>query len=372
MKLDFKNLFKIEFGIFILYLCINYWNSVSVTLISATLPIIIGLVIAFLVNIVMAIYEKRFFPNSPKKAVKKIRTPLCMLGGFITVAGIIAAVVWLIVPQIVVCVDKVIQELPTASNSVVKWLNNLGFVSKDTIDYIKNINWPDTVGKFFASSAAEIADILVRSLTTVFSVIVTAVLSIIFAIYILLNKNKLKSQFSRVLKHYLKPKWYNKTIYVIQTFNGCFRKYIVGQCTEAVILGVLCTVGMLILGLPDAPMIGALISFTALIPIAGSFLGAIIGAFMIMMTYSFQEAIIFLIFIIILQQLEGNIIYPRVVGSSLGLPPIWVLAAVTVGGGMFGIVGMLMFVPITAAIWKIINDDVKKDSKEETNLADGG
>lgn len=371
MKLDFKSLFKVGLAVFAVYLCIIYWNKISVTIISAALPIIVGLVIAFLVNIVMSLYERRFFPSSTKKFVKKIRTPICMLGGFITVAGIITAIVLLIAPQIVECIDQVIQKLPDATNSVVDWLNGLGFVSEETIEYVNNINWPDTVGKMASSSAADIVNILIRSLTTVFSVVINVFLSIVFAIYILLNKNKLKAQFSRVLKHYLKPNWYRKTTYVIQTFNGCFRRYIVGQCTEAIILGVLCTVGMLILRLPYATMIGPLISFAALIPIAGSFIGAIVGAFMIL-TVNPTDALIFLIFIVVLQQVEGYTIYPKVVGTSIGLPSIWVLAAVTMGGGLFGIPGMLLSVPFTASIWRIIHDDVNKDSEEETDLANGG
>ena len=147
--------------------------------------------------------------------------------------------------------------------------------------------------------------------------------------------------------------------YVLGIVNDCFRKYIVGQCTEAVILGVLCTIGMLLLRLPYATMVGALIAFTALIPIAGAYIGAFVGAFMIL-TVSPAKALIFLIFIVVLQQLEGNIVYPRVVGSSLGLPGIWVLAAVTVGGGVLGIPGMLLGVPLMAAAYKLIRDDVNK------------
>ncbi|WP_277215231.1 AI-2E family transporter [Pseudoflavonifractor capillosus] len=147
--------------------------------------------------------------------------------------------------------------------------------------------------------------------------------------------------------------------------NECFHKYIVGQCTEALILGGLCTLGMLILQLPYATMTGAVIAFTALIPVAGAYIGAGVGAFMIL-TVSPVKAIIFLIFIVILQQLEGNLIYPRVVGSSMGLPGIWVLAAVTVGGGVMGIPGMLLCVPLAAAFYKLLREDVNRiPSKEE-------
>lgn len=163
---------------------------------------------------------------------------------------------------------------------------------------------------------------------------------------------------------------YNKITYVLSIMNDCFRKYIVGQCTEAVILGLLCIIGMLILQLPYATMIGALIALTALIPVAGAYIGAVVGAFMIL-TVSPIKALFFLIFLVVLQQLEGNIIYPKVVGSSLGLPGIWVLAAITVGGGIMGIFGMLIGVPIVAAIYRIVKNDVNKSADPaELALAD--
>ena len=159
---------------------------------------------------------------------------------------------------------------------------------------------------------------------------------------------------------------------MVGVINDCFHRYIVGQCTEAVILGVLCMLGMMIIRLPYATMIGALIGFTALIPVAGAYIGAFVGAFMIL-TVAPVKALIFLVFIVVLQQLEGNLIYPRVVGSSLGLPAIWVLAAVTVGGGVLGVPGMLLGVPLTAAVYRLVRNDVygitenseKKESKEQ-------
>ena len=145
----------------------------------------------------------------------------------------------------------------------------------------------------------------------------------------------------------------------LPSWDDCFHRYIVGQCTEAVILGVLCTVGMLIFRFPYAPMIGALIGFTALIPVAGAYIGAAVGAIMIL-TVSPLKALLFLVFIVVLQQLEGNLIYPKVVGKSIGLPAIWVLAAITVGGSLMGIAGMLISVPITAALYRLLKEDMRR------------
>ena len=157
---------------------------------------------------------------------------------------------------------------------------------------------------------------------------------------------------------YLPKETCRKIRAVVKTMDECFHNYIVGQCTEAVILGVLCILGMLLFRLPYATMVGTLVGFTALIPVAGAYIGAAVGAFMIL-TVSPAKALVFLIFILVLQQLEGNIIYPRVVGQSIGLPAIWVLAAVTVGGGLFGVVGMLLGVPLAATAWKLLGKDMK-------------
>ena len=153
---------------------------------------------------------------------------------------------------------------------------------------------------------------------------------------------------------------------ILGIFDDCFRKYLVGQCTEAVILGALCALGMMIFKFPYAVMIGTLIGFTALIPVAGAYIGAAVGAIMIL-TVSPVQSLLFLVFIVVLQQIEGNLIYPKVVGSSLGLPALWVLAAVTIGGGVMGIPGMLLGVPISAALYRLIKQDVlKKETLQNT------
>ena len=153
---------------------------------------------------------------------------------------------------------------------------------------------------------------------------------------------------------------------MLEVLNDSFSRYIVGQCVEAVILGTLCTLGMLVLRLPYATMVGTLIAFTALIPVAGAYIGGAVGALMVF-SVSPVKALIFLIFLVILQQVEGNLIYPRVVGSSLGLPAIWVLAAVTVGGGIMGIAGMLLGVPVAAALYRLLKEDVNKPQSSDAD-----
>ena len=197
------------------------------------------------------------------------------------------------------------------------------------------------------------------AVSSVFSAIVTFFISLIFSVYLLLGKEQLQDQGKRLLHNYMRPKWVGKIMYVLNIVNDSFHRYIVGQCLEAVILGLLCMIGMFILGLPYAVMIGTLIGFTALIPVAGAYIGAGVGAVMVF-TVSPVEALIFLIFVLVIQQVEGNLIYPKVVGNSIGLPAIWVLATVTIGGSLMGISGMLIGVPVAAALYRLIREDMAR------------
>lgn len=196
--------------------------------------------------------------------------------------------------------------------------------------------------------------------SSIISGTVTFFVALIFSIYLLYGKEKLADQFERLFRRYLPDRLTDKLFYVLGVLDTSFTSFITGQCIEAVILGTLCMLGMLILRLPYAVMTGCLIGFTALIPIAGAYIGATVGALMIF-TVSPVQSVIFLIYLVILQQIEGNLIYPRVVGSSIGLPGIWVFAAVTVGGGIMGIAGMLIGVPLTSAIYRLLKNDVNKN-----------
>ena len=239
-----------------------------------------------------------------------------------------------------------------------------GVIPENIIDLLESIDWQSRISQI-VSGVSDVVGVVFSAVSSVFSGIVTGLLAVIFSVYLLTGKERLKGQWDRVTARYLPQVWRDRLQYVLETLDDCFHKYIVGQCMEAVVLGVLCMIGMGILRLPYAPMVGALMAFTALIPVAGAWIGAGVGAFMIL-TVSPVQALVFLIFIVILQQLENNLIYPKVVGTSIGLPGIWVLAAVTVGGGLLGVGGMLLGVPITAAVYRIVGDDVRrKEPKAE-------
>lgn len=370
MKLKWQTCFRVVVSLFVLFLCIQYWPSAANFLsmaFSAAAPLFIGCVVAYLVNILMRFYEKHYFPNTGKGVLTKSRRPVCMLAAFITLIAVVVLVIWLIVPQLASCVQLLLVEIPAAVQELIAWGRANGVIPENILDMLGQIDWRGRINQIVSvltTGIGSATEILITSVSFVFSGVVTALLSAIFAIYILSGKEKMASQFSRLGNRYLKPAWLCKVRYILDTMNDCFHKYVVGQCVEAVILGGLCTVGMLILRLPYAVMIGAVIAFTALIPVAGAYIGGGIGAFIILME-SPVKALIFLIFLVVLQQLEGNIIYPRVVGSSLGLPAIWVLAAVTVGGGVMGIPGMLLGVPLAATVYRLISRDVNTAAGSE-------
>ena len=362
-KVSFKTLILIVLAAFLLFLCITYW-PLAAKLISgvlgAALPIFIGGVVAYVLNILMTFYERHYFTKSKKKFVNKSRRSVCIVLAFLTAFAIIALVMGLVIPQFINCIKMIITGLPSTINDIVAFLEKHHILTDKTLDYINSVDWQKWVTEsigVLSNGIGNVMNIVITTVSSVFSGTVTFVLSVIFAIYILMGQDKISRQIVRISKRYMPEKWYVRIRYGLSIFDDCFHSFIVGQCIEAVILGVLCIIGMLILGLPYAAMIGALIALTALIPIAGAYIGALVGAFLIFMESPF-EAFIFLIFIIVLQQLEGNLIYPKVVGTSIGLPGILVLAAVTIGGGVMGVGGMLLFVPMVAAVYRIIRNDL--------------
>lgn len=369
MNIEWKTCFKIGASIFLLYLAIYYWPSLTAMvsmLIGAATPLIIGACIAYMINILMSLYEKHYFPKTKRKRIIQSRTPVCMILALLTLFAIIALVIGLVIPELISCIGLVIAQLPGALGQLVKLLEKWDILPQDILDFLSAVDWQSKIGEIvnmLTSGIGNVMSIILKTLSSVFSGVVTALLGLIFAIYLLLSRDKLGNQCKRVMKRYIKESWYEKIVYTLEILNDCFRRYIIGQCTEAVILGILCTLGMLLLRLPYATMIGALIAFTALIPIAGAYIGGGAGAFMILMI-SPVKAVIFVVFLVLLQQFEGNLIYPRVVGSSMGLPAIWVLAAVTVGGGLMGILGMLLGVPVAAALYRLLRNDVNKPLKK--------
>ena len=225
-----------------------------------------------------------------------------------------------------------------------------------------SIDWDELLSSlqnWLKNQSGNIMDTAFGTIGSIVGGVVNFFLAFIFAVYVLFGKEKLKKQATRLIQAWLPPKFSSWVIHAASVSNTNFRNFVSGQTLEAVILGSLCMIGMLILRLPYAPMVGALVGVTAFIPIIGAWIGAIVGAFMIF-TVDPIKTVIFVAFLLILQQLEGNIIYPRVMGSRVNLPGMWILAAVTIGGGIAGPIGMLLSVPISSTIYVLVREATEK------------
>lgn len=375
MKIEWKSCFKVCVSIFLLYICILYWQPIAgfaFSLLGAAIPLVLGGAFAFLLNILMEKFEQIYFPKSQKAAVLKTRRPVCILLAVVALLAIITLVGWLVIPEFTDAVILLFEKLPDAINSAIDWIDARHLLPEEILTYLENVNWDslfDGVIDMIKSYGGDAVSFIISTVSSLFTWIVNFFVGIIFAVYILLNKEKLASQGNRILQRFVSEKWCHKIKYVLRVLNDCFRRYIVGQSVEAVILGVLCCIFMLIFGFPYATMISACIAFTALIPVAGAYIGGAVG-FVMIMTESPAQAFLFVLFLVILQQLEGNLIYPRVVGSSMGLPGIWVLAAVVVGGGVAGVLGMLIGVPLAAALYRMIRHDMRKHAVKQAEQTD--
>ncbi len=362
-----KKYIRLGIAALAVFLIIYYWSAISDALslgIAAAMPLLVGVVMAYVINILMCFYEKYYFPKSKKEFAKKSRRGVCIILSIVTVAAILAAVMIIVIPEFISSIELLIKEVPGVLNKAYLWVINNEEIKPylDPSAYNTQIDWQGMIKdviNVIVAGAGGVMNSAFNIASSLFSFAAQALIGFIFSMYLLLNKEKVLKQFDKLFIVYMKETWRNKLEYFFGVANDTFKSYIVGQCTEAVILGALCAVGMMIFQFPYAGMTGAVIGVTALIPVAGAYIGAIVGAFMIC-TVSPMKAVLFVVYIVILQQLEGNLIYPKVVGTSIGLPGMWVLAAVTIGGGILGIPGMLFGVPLAATAYKLLRADVNK------------
>ena len=347
--------------------------TVLQTVVGVLQPLILGAVIAYILNILMKKLEKIYFPKSKNRLINKTKRMVCIILSLLLVIGILGLVMGLVLPELAGAFAVIAESVPVYYEKLVAWLMTYSDKFPVIEEYINGLqlDWSQITKNLVMYATSGVGGIFNSAISVVSVVvggIVNFVIALIFAIYLLAGKEKLSAQLKRVLAAYLSEKKRAQLAQMVAVADNTFSCFIVGQCTEAVILGSLCTIGMWILRFPYAPMTGAFIGVTALIPVAGAYLGAGVGAFMIM-TVDPMKALLFLVFIVCLQQLEGNLIYPKVVGSSVGLPALWVLAAVTVGGGINGIFGMLLGVPIAATLYKLIGMDVRKKVDKQKAVA---
>lgn len=343
--------------------------AAGTAVLSAAAPLLLGIVIAYILNILLKKIEKIYFPKSRNPRVIESRRPVSIVLAFVALAVIVTLLVNLVVPELMSTIRLMAEEIPPAAEAARLWaIENSGEIPaiQESLRNL-NIDWEATIRKaleVLAAGAGGIFSSVVTVIGGLFGTVAKFVIGTIFAIYILSSKEKLAEQADNLMKAYMSPKTREKIYYVAGTVHETFSSFIVGQCMEAVIIGSLCALGMLVLKMPYAVMTGTVVGVTALIPVVGAYIGAVVGAFMVF-TVNPLQAVAFIIFLLILQQLEGNLIYPKVVGSSIGLPGMWVLAAVTIGGGVFGIGGMLLGVPLAASVYKLLEADVQKRIKRK-------
>lgn len=365
MKSRWKLCLQVGVSIFILYLCIHYWDSLihlMGMILSASAPLLTGCVFAYIFNIPMSFFERHYFPKSKKAAVLKSRRPVCMLLAFLSVTAAVLLTLIIVTPELSRCITLLLTSVPAALEQIGKSLADLPWLSESLQKFINDMDWQQFLSKLVSTVLGGIGsagDYAVNLVSKTVSTAANVLIAFIFSLFLLSGKERLHGQLLLLANHYLKNSWLVKISHILTIANESFHRYIVGQCTQAIILGALCTGGMLLFQFPYAAVVGVTVGFTALIPIAGAYIGCIVG-FLLILTTSPIKALLFVLYLIILQQLEGNLIYPKVVGSSLGLPGIWVLAAVIIGGGVGGIGGMLLGVPLCACAYRLIREEIRR------------
>ncbi|MBQ3889428.1 MAG: AI-2E family transporter [Clostridia bacterium] len=341
------------------------WSGFLTSLWNAGKGFLFGLMIAYAVNLLMSFYERHWFRKHEQSFFARKRRTFCLTLSYVSVLVIVALIVVLVIPQMIDSVSLLVKQAPQALNKISQNEKVKTYLPQ-VYEWLGTKDWTGLVNKgvaFLKENSGGLVGTVTSTIGATVSGVIAFFIGIVFSFYLLAGKESFIDQFKTLASRFIPAKAYDKTMDVLTVMNGSFRRFIVGQCTEAVILGGLCAVGMLILRLPYAVMIGVLVGFTALIPIIGGLIGSVAGVIMII-PVSPLKALIFFIFLMVLQQIEGNLIYPRVVGKSVGLPGIWVLLAVTVGGGIAGIPGILFSVPIASALYTLAKRTLDKQKAE--------
>ena len=339
MNIDKKTCINIGIVVFLLYLAIHYWDGLVGLFnlfLAAAGTLINGAIIAYVLNILMRFYERHMAPNTKKKVWNAMRRPVCMALAFLTLVAVIVALIQIILPQLISCVQVLLSSLPGVLRQMYDKLMENPTIAALMADY--NLVLPATEQEWreIIERAANLlfngAGNVVNTAVSFTTSLVGSILSLLMSLHRVLGDTRMA-----------------RAMHIISTLDDCFHNYIVGQCTEAVILGTLCTIGMMLLRLDYALMLGTFVGMMALIPIIGPYIGAAVGSIML---FSISPA----------KSLEF-LIYPHTVGSKLKLPGLWVLAAVLIGGGMMGISGMVLFVPLTAALYRLVGEWVRRDPR---------
>lgn len=325
---------------------------------EAVFPLVVGAVLAFVLDIVVRPFERIYFPTAVTGWKASSRRPVSILLALIAIGAVIFIISALAIPQLIHSLGLIVQAVPAIYRESMVYINDLlaqypMFAEQAT----HTSSWQEGVN-YITRLGSQSGQYLVNTMSNVVSVVVNAVIGLIFAIYILLDKDILKRQVIMLMEAYVKNERIGRIEHIAQVTSKTFRSFFVGQFLDALILGIMVGIGLWITQVSYAVTIGCVVGLTALVPLLGAYIGGLMGIIMLL-AVSPMEALIFLIVFVVMQQIEGNIIYPRIVGGSVGLPGIWVFAAITVGGSLYGITGILLSVPIAATLYKLLVEDVK-------------
>ena len=358
-----------ELIVFTALLVVALWKfdvvlGVLKTIWDIIFPFVLGGAIAFLTNVPMSFLEKKIFENAKKKnkIVRKLKRPISLILTIVLVVGVIALVMFGVIPQLTRTMGTLVTSINDFIPQMQSWIGDFFHNNQEIMNLVDQIEFdPDQAIKWgislLGNGAGNMMNTTMSAVGSIVSGVATFFIAFSFACYILFQKEKLHIQIRKVFFAFLPRQKADAFLKVCSLTYRTFANFLTGQCLEAVILGSMFVVTLSILRMPYALLIGVLIAFTALIPIFGAFIGCAVGSFLIFMV-SPQQAILFVIVFLVLQQIEGNLIYPHVVGESVGLPSIWVLAAVTIGGNLMGIVGMLVFIPLLSVLYTIFREFV--------------
>ena len=341
---------------------------------SLLAPLLIGVCIAFVLNLMMVGLERlwdRALAKWRSRWNAKLKRPVCLTLTMVLFLGIIFAIFFILIPRLEEAGSTLAANIPTYVDQFQAWWKNLSdFAGSHGVTLpeltLSAEQVRDTITGFLQERGDSVVNTTLNITSSIVGALVNVLLALVFSLYMLAQKETLLAQSKRLLRRALPQKAADKLLAVLHLTNNAFSSFVTGQVTEAVILGTLCCLGMLLLGLPYALPVSVIIAALSLIPIFGAWIGAATGAFLIVFQ-SPIKALTFLIFLLILQQVEGNLIYPRVVGKSVGLPGLWVLAAVTIGGGAFGILGMLLGVPVCSVVYSLVQAYIRTKPESEEN-----
>lgn len=371
MKFEKKQVYYVVFAFIICYAIQAYWHSGAAlvdTIYQASIPFMIGAGFAYIVNIVMSAYESLYDRFLTHPILQKIKRSITMILAYLTFIFVIFWLFSIVLPDLIVSINSLLRIDTSGFSHFIKEISD-NSVIKESLNYFGSLSDITTTlsdySRQFLNQVLSVLTGVLTSVSTIASTVLNIFVSLVFSIYILASKEELGRQFNVLIDTYI-SKYADGIRYVFGILHLRFHGFFVGQTIEAVILGTLTTLGMFLLDFPYAATIGILVAFFSLIPIVGAYIGATIG-FILIATHSVSQAFFFLIYLVILQQFEGNVIYPRVVGGSIGLPGMWVLMAITIGGALWGVLGMIVAVPIAASLYQMIKDNVAKRQQAQSN-----